>query len=200
MPYRPAVLAAKLLLTADVLSGGRVIAGVGTGWMREEFEALGTPPFAERGAVTDEYLQAWQTLWTEQRPALDGKYAKFDNVVFAPKPASKPHPPIWVGGESPPALRRTVKFGDGWYPVSNNQTDPAEHAGNGCETASTGCIAWRKRRGAIRRSIDIGYLWFVPPVWTAQHGSRRRRQMFTGSSIGHAGGRRGAGEGRAQST
>ena len=60
VPYRPAVLAAKLFLTADVLSGGRVIAGVGTGWMREEFEALGTPPFAERGAVTDEYLQAWR--------------------------------------------------------------------------------------------------------------------------------------------
>src|SRR5580704_17371941 len=68
VPYRPAVLAAKLFLTADVLSGGRVIAGVGSGWMREEFEALGTRPFAERGAVTDEYLTAWKTLWTAQRP------------------------------------------------------------------------------------------------------------------------------------
>ena len=63
VPYRPAVLTAKLFMTADVLSGGRVIAGVGTGWMREEFEALGTPPFAERGAVTDEYLTAWRALW-----------------------------------------------------------------------------------------------------------------------------------------
>src|ERR1700684_3181217 len=62
VPYRPAVLAAKLFATADVLSGGRVIAGVGSGWMREEFEALGTPPYAERGAVTDEYLKAWKTL------------------------------------------------------------------------------------------------------------------------------------------
>ena len=61
VPYRPAVLAAKLFLTADVLSGGRVIAGVGSGWMREEFEALGTPPFDERGAVTDEYLEAWKS-------------------------------------------------------------------------------------------------------------------------------------------
>ena len=128
VPYRPAVLAAKLFLTADVLSGGRVIAGVGSGWMREEFEALGTPPFDERGAVTDEYLPAWKALWTQARPALDGKYAQFDNVVFAPKPASKPHPPIWVGGESPPALRRAVQFGDGWYPVSNNQTIRLEHA------------------------------------------------------------------------
>ena len=122
VPHRPAVLAAKLFMTADVLSGGRVIAGVGTGWMREEFEALGAPPFAERGAVTDEYLDAWRTLWSDAQPALDGKYAKFSNVVFAPKPASRPHLPIWVGGESAPALRRTVKYGDAWYPVSNNQS------------------------------------------------------------------------------
>ena len=65
VPHRPAVLAAKLFPTADVLSGGRVIAGVGTGWMREEFEALGTPPYEERGAVTDEYLTAWLALWNE---------------------------------------------------------------------------------------------------------------------------------------
>src|SRR3954470_5277209 len=66
VPHRPAVLAAKLYMTADVLSGGRVIAGVGAGWMQEEFEALGTPPYAERGAVTDEYLEAWRRLWTDE--------------------------------------------------------------------------------------------------------------------------------------
>ncbi len=90
VPYRPAVLAAKLFMTADVLSGGRVIAGVGAGWMREEFAALGTPPFAERGAVTDEYLEAWRSLWSDTRPAHDGKYTKFDDVLFSPKPASQP--------------------------------------------------------------------------------------------------------------
>ncbi len=180
VPHRPAVLAAKLLLTADVLSGGRVIAGVGTGWMREEFEALGTPPFAERGAVTDEYLQAWRALWDEQHPALDGKYAKFDNVVFAPKPASKPHLPIWVGGESPPALRRTVQFGDAWYPVSNNQTDPAEHAGTAASRHRRLHRAAEKA-GRDPATIDIGYLWFGPPVWTAQQGPDGR-QLFSGSS------------------
>src|SRR5580700_33475 len=113
VPYRPAVLAAKLFLTADVLSGGRVIAGVGSGWMREEFEALGTPPYAERGAVTDEYLTAWKTLWTEQRPTLHGTHTKFENMMFEPKPTSKPHPPIWVGGESPPALRRVARGREG---------------------------------------------------------------------------------------
>jgi len=159
VPHRPAVLAAKLFLTADVLSGGRVIAGVGTGWMREEFEALGTPPFAERGAVTDEYLQAWRALWDEERPALDGKYEKFDKVVFAPKPASKPHLPLWVGGESPPALRRTVKFGDAWYPVSNNQTirlNTPERLRSGVD----GLHRTAEKAGRDPGSIDVGYLWF----------------------------------------
>ncbi len=165
VPHRPAVLAAKLFLTADVLSGGRVIAGVGTGWMREEFEALGTPPFDERGAVTDEYLTAWRALWDEPRPALDGKYAKFDNVVFAPKPASKPHLPIWVGGESAPALRRTVKFGDAWYPVSNNQNirlNTPERLRKGIDRLHR--VA--EKAGRDPASIDVGYLWFGPPVWT----------------------------------
>ena len=194
VPHRPAVLTAKLFLTADVLSGGRVIAGVGTGWMSEEFEALGTPPFAERGAVTDEYLQAWRALWNEQRPALDGKYAKFDNVVFEPKPASKPHLPIWVGGESPPALRRTVKFGDAWYPVSNNQTirlnTPAR-----LREGVDGLHRVAEKAGRDPASIDVGYLWFAPPVWTAQQGPDGR-QLFSGTFIGHAGGRSRPGEGR----
>jgi len=180
VPYRPAVLTAKLFLTADVLSGGRVIAGVGTGWMKEEFEALGTPPFDERGAVTDEYLQAWRSLWDDERPALDGKYARFDNVVFAPKPASKPHLPIWVGGESPPALRRTVKFGDAWYPVSNNQQitlNTPERLKAGID----GLHRVSEKAGRDPRSIDVGYLWFGPPMWTAQQGPDGR-QLFSGSS------------------
>src|SRR6202012_1181735 len=92
VPYRPAVLTAKLLSTADVLSGGRVIAGVGSGWMKEEFEALDTAPFAARGAVTDEYIQAWKALWTQDRPAMEGTHVRFANVLANPKPVSKPHP------------------------------------------------------------------------------------------------------------
>ena len=79
VPYRPAILTAKLFQTADVLSGGRIIAGVGAGWMKAEFDALGSPPFAERGAVTDEYVMAWKTLWTQARPSMHGKYAQFEN-------------------------------------------------------------------------------------------------------------------------
>jgi probable F420-dependent oxidoreductase len=180
VPYRPAVLAAKLFLTADVLSGGRVIAGVGSGWMREEFEALGTPPYAERGAVTDEYLKAWKTLWTEPRPTLDGTYTKFTNMVFEPKPTSKPHPPIWVGGESPPALRRVAQHGDGWYPVSNNQQIRL----NTPERLKGGIDGMRRvveKAGRDPLSVDVGYLWFLPPNETAQVGPDGERQLFTGS-------------------
>ncbi len=180
VPYRPAVLTAKLFLTADVLSGGRVIAGVGAGWMKEEFDALGTPPFAERGAVTDEYLQAWSALWTEERPAIHGKYAKFDNVMFEPKPASKPHPPIWVGGESPPALRRAVKFGDAWYPVSNNQitlNTPARlQAAIDRSAPRGGESGARSRLDRCRLSAGSGR-----PCGRAQQGPDGR-QLFSGKS------------------
>jgi len=180
VPHRPAVLAAKLFMTADVLSGGRVIAGVGTGWMREEFEALGTPPYAERGAVTDEYLDAWGTLWSDAQPALDGKYAKFANVVFSPKPASQPHLPIWVGGESAPALRRTVKYGDAWYPVSNNQSIRL-NTPDRLRDGVAGLHRVAEKAGRDPGSIDVGYLWFGPPVWDAQQGPDGR-QLFSGGA------------------
>ena len=108
LPQHNPLLVAKQAASLDVVSGGRFVLGVGIGWSSEEFAALGTPPYDERGAVTDEYIRAWKTLWTEDRPSMDGKYAKFDNVVFEPKPVSKPHPPIWVGGESGPSLRRVA--------------------------------------------------------------------------------------------
>jgi probable F420-dependent oxidoreductase len=120
VPHRPAVLQAKMLATIDVLSQGRLTFGIGAGWMKEEFAALGVPPFAERGTVTDEYLMACRELWTSDNPHFQGKYVKFANILFDPKPVQKPHPPIWVGGESGPALRRTARLGDGWYPIGTN--------------------------------------------------------------------------------
>jgi probable F420-dependent oxidoreductase len=179
VPYRPAVLAAKLFLTADVLSGGRAIAGVGSGWMREEFAALGTPPFEERGAVTDEYVRAWKALWTEQCPALQGKYTNFDNVVFAPKPASKPHPPIWVGGESAAAMRRAAQLGDAWYPVSNNQSVRLDTP----DRLQAGVARLHRAAEQANRdpeSLDIGYLWFGRPVFDAARTDGASRQLFSG--------------------
>lgn len=126
IPYRAAVHTAKIAATIDVLSQGRVVVGVGAGWLREEFEALGAPPFEERGRVTDEYLQAFKILWTEDAPRFAGSHVRFADVSFLPKPVQKPHPPIWVGGESPAALRRTVRYGDAWFPIGNNPRHPLD--------------------------------------------------------------------------
>ena len=120
LPHRSPVMTAKILATVDVLSKGRVIVGCGVGWMREEFEAIGAPPYDERGAVSDEYIRIFKELWTNDNPAFEGKYASFSNITFAPKPVQKPHPPIWIGGESPPALRRAATLGDAWYPIGSN--------------------------------------------------------------------------------
>lgn len=180
VPHRQPVLTAKLFATADVLSGGRVIAGVGAGWMPEEFAALGTPPFAERGAVTDEYIQAWKTLWTQGRPRMDGKYANFDNVVFEPKPISQPIP-IWVGGESPRSLRRVAEHGDGWYPVSNN----AQVMLNTPARLKAGVERMHRaveKAGRDPESIHIAYVWFMPPSFREREGPEGGRLMFSGSA------------------
>ena len=121
VPHRPAVLAAKTLATIDVLSGGRLIVGVGAGWLEAEFEAVVTTPFRERGAVTDEYIRAFRELWTKDKPQFEGTYARFAGIVMRPKPVQTPHPPIWVGGESAPSMRRAAALGDAWYPIGSNQ-------------------------------------------------------------------------------
>jgi probable F420-dependent oxidoreductase len=126
VPYRPALLTAKMLATIDLLSQGRLTVGCGVGWLKEEFAALETPPFAERGAVTDEYLAAWRELWTSEQPRFAGRHVRFSDIVFAPKPAQKPHPPLWIGGESDPALRRVARLGNGWYPIGTNPQHPLD--------------------------------------------------------------------------
>jgi probable F420-dependent oxidoreductase len=180
VPYRPAVLAAKMLATADVLSGGRVIVGVGAGWMREEFEALGVPPFEDRGAVTDEYLTAFRLLWEQEMPRWEGRYVQFENVISRPRPVQQ-RLPIWVGGESAAALRRVVRFGDAWYPVSDNQQirlDTPDRMKSGIERL----VRAAEKDGRDPRSIQIGYLWFKPVSWTEFVRSDGVRIMFTGSS------------------
>ena len=124
LPHRNPVHTAKILATIDVLSGGRLIVGCGVGWMREEFEALGAPPYEHRGSVGNEYLRAFKELWTSDDPVFDGEYCSFSDIGFEPKPVQKPHPPLWIGGESPPALRRAGTLGDAWYPIGNNPVFP----------------------------------------------------------------------------
>ena len=132
LPYRNPVLTAKILATLDHLSGGRLILGAGVGWMEEEFEALGLDTFAERGAVTDEYIQLYKELWSKDEPVFDGKYYQISGSGFQPKPVQKPHPPIWIGGHTGPAIRRAAVHGDGWMPIGLRPPailEPEEMAG-----------------------------------------------------------------------
>ena len=126
IPYRHPILTAKMLSTLDLLSKGRLILGAGVGWMEEEFELLNAEPFAERGAVTNEYLQAFIELWTKDDPKFEGQYVNFSDITYLPKPVQKPYPPIWIGGQSRPAIRRAARLGDAWHPVGAIPATPLE--------------------------------------------------------------------------
>ena len=125
-PYRSPVVTAKMLATLDVLSQGRLTLGLGVGWMKEEFDNLGSPPFRDRGAVTDEYIKAFRELWTSNCPSFQGKYCSFSDIIFSPRPVQKPTIPIWIGGHSQQALRRAGELGDGWHPIGGVPTIPLE--------------------------------------------------------------------------
>ncbi len=124
LPQRQPVLLAKQLASIDVLSKGRLIVGVGVGYVEPELRALGAS-LADRGARTDEHLAAMLALWDEPAPSFDGRFVRFDGVLQRPQPVQRPHPPIVVGGHSPSALRRAVRVGDGWY---GWELDPAQTA------------------------------------------------------------------------
>jgi probable F420-dependent oxidoreductase len=125
--HHPIEVAAKVA-HLDQLLNGRLVFGVGVGWFQEEFEVLNWP-FHERGARTTEGLRIMKALWTQEQPSFRGRFYQFDRVRFGPKPASRPHTPIWVGGHTPGALRRVATVGDGWHPF---RLSPAE-VGKGLE-------------------------------------------------------------------
>lgn len=116
LPYRNPIVLAKMATTLDHLSTGRLVLGVGAGWLREEFDALGVP-FAERGRRTDEYLGVLKSLFTQESPEFEGEFFRFRDIVFEPKPLQRPHVPIIVGGNGDRAMERAVEYGDGWQPI-----------------------------------------------------------------------------------
>ncbi len=178
IPMRGAVHTAKVVSTIDVLSGGRMILGIGVGWLAEEFEAIGAPPFKDRGRVTDEYLQAFKALWTEDDPRFEGEHVRVADVIFEPKPVQQPHPPIWVGGESTPAMRRAVRHGDAWHPIYSNPRHPLDTLARMADAIK------RLRRLAEENnrdpaSVGIAYCgnWSAEPA-TADDGQRK---LLTGA-------------------
>ena len=109
MPYRNPIVTAKMLATLDQMSGGRAIAGVGSGWNQAEFDALGEP-YRQRGSRTNEYIRLWQACWSPGVTNFQGRYYSFSNMHVNPKPLQRPHPPIWVGGSGTGSLRRAAQI------------------------------------------------------------------------------------------
>jgi probable F420-dependent oxidoreductase len=122
LPMRHPIVTAKQIATADHLSGGRVIFGVGVGWMAEEFKLLGAS-FDDRGRRMDEYLALLTALWTEKNPTFAGRYFQVSDCAITPKPVQKPRVPLWIGGDSPAALRRAAKLGDAWHSAGTSLAD-----------------------------------------------------------------------------
>ncbi len=145
LPQRQAVVLAKQLASLDVLSKGRVVFGLGVGWCEPEMRAVGVP-FAERGRVADDYLAAMRAVWTQPKPSHRGPYVSFDGVQAMPRPVQTPIP-IVVGGRTPPAYRRAVTQGHGWY-------------GFGLDVAQTRtCVAALREAGRTHaRPAELGTL------------------------------------------
>jgi probable F420-dependent oxidoreductase len=159
LPYHNPFIAARAMASLDVVSGGRLVMGVGVGWMEEEFEALGVN-FAERNELTDEAIVAIKAAWTQENVRMEGRHFRAPGNTMLPQPVQKPHPPIYVGGNSRIAARRAGQMGDGFMPFLN----PAKFA----KTRHTAAIeslqqmgkvvsyAQSVAKGAGRPPLDIG--------------------------------------------
>ena len=125
LPLRHPLAVARMAMTLDLLSNGRLHFGIGLGWLEEEFDAAGVE-FRSRAGRTREYVRAIRALWTESEPSFRGRYVSFGPLKFEPKPVQRPTPPIVFGGESAAALARAAALGDGWYGVGHSPRSAAE--------------------------------------------------------------------------
>ncbi|MBX3023872.1 TIGR03619 family F420-dependent LLM class oxidoreductase [bacterium] len=146
LPQRNPLVLAKELASVDVVSGGRLIFGLGIGYLKPEFDALGVP-FAHKGARAMDYLEAILALWTAERPLHEGRFVNFRGIDAQPRPVQRPHPPIVIGGSTPEAFRRAVAHGNGWYGFSMDLGQAAE------------CLAGlRSAAGEMSRPAALGGL------------------------------------------
>ncbi len=120
---RHPVLAASMLATVDALSEGRLVLGLGAGWLREEFDALGAPTYERRGALLEEIVEIFTALWATGRADHRGEFFSFREVVSEPQPVQGPRPPVWIGGNSPVAIARAARIADGWHAARLNPTE-----------------------------------------------------------------------------
>ncbi|MFN0146561.1 MAG: TIGR03619 family F420-dependent LLM class oxidoreductase [Dehalococcoidia bacterium] len=153
VPYRNPLVLAKELATIDRISHGRVVLGIGAGWMAEEFEAIGIGEhYPHRGAMTDEWMAVCVNLWTQTGPSsFKGRWIQYENVGANPLPVQKPHIPIWVGGKTPAAQRRVARYGSGYHTITST---PAEVA---AEVAAVHGLM--ERAGRDPDSLVVSMLW-----------------------------------------
>jgi probable F420-dependent oxidoreductase len=168
LPLRHPLSTARLAVSVDVLSGGRLTLGIGAGWLEEEFQAVGVD-FARRGAITRECVRALKALWTEPEPRFQGKTFAFGPLRFEPKPVQKPHLPIVFGGESDAALKRAAALGDGWYGVGH--------------TAESAAAQVRKLRLQLRDAGREGQPFEITVSAGAQALDRTALERFTEAGV-----------------
>ena len=165
LPYHNPIRLAKAAATLDVLSGGRLILGVGVGAIEQEMLAMGNA-FTERGAFSDEAIAVMRELWTQEDPRFDGKYSRFSGMKCSPKPVQKPSIPVVIGGLSPAAIRRAARLGDGWQPIGLSP----EALGEAMAALREQAHGHGRDAAAIPVSITLG---IGPP------GERRRHALGT---------------------
>jgi probable F420-dependent oxidoreductase len=171
LPQRNPIYLAKEVATLDVLSNGRVMLGVGSGWLKEEFESVGVD-FHARGARTDEAIQAMRSLWRDDTSSFEGKHFNFGPVKSYPKPVQKGGVPILIGGHSPAAVRRAARFGDGFFPAQGRPEQLKEllamlkqecdKRGRRYEDIELSCMG-RARPDIIKAQQDLGITRVVIP-------------------------------------
>jgi probable F420-dependent oxidoreductase len=155
LPQRQPLFLAKEAATIDILSAGRLDLGLGVGWVREEFEALGAP-YEDRGAVADAYLQIMRSLWVDATSSFDDGTFVLPPCRQYPKPVQSPHVPVHVGGNSKSALRRAARFGQGWYAFNLDPKGLHDHM-----QVLDGLLA---EEGRSRDDLSISVCGFLRPL------------------------------------
>jgi probable F420-dependent oxidoreductase len=172
MPYRNPVLLARMLVTLDRFSGGRIILGAGVGWLAEEFAVLSSPDFKRRGRVTDEYLEIFKAICAGGEVAYRGETYAFDAIFSSPGSLQRPHPPILIGGLSDAALRRVIRHGNGWLAVSAAPEQLRERLAMLDRLAA--------EVGRQRQDVSLAYKIFLN-IGEAKGGAFGARELGTGS-------------------
>lgn len=171
--YRNPFLAAKAIASLDVVSGGRALVGVAAGYLRPEFGALGVD-FDERNELLDECLAVMRRVWTEDEVAVEGRHFRARGVSMLPRPVQRPHPPIWIGGNSDAAARRAVRGAQGWSPFPNQ---PAAVGATRTPAITSAAELGRRIAAARAHASEIGRtepleVCFAP--WSVDHAALRR--------------------------